>query len=128
MNYNATMTVSQAQHPSSKEPKMDINYLKNIRNMAARQTAAAESQQQYQPTTEGDVWPQQSVYDLNFEEFFRNANESTNEAIRQTMSQLRAADEADAAAAAEAVFGPGVGGYGVVEEPQPATETFADQF
>jgi len=107
---------------------MNNNYLHNLKNLKHSQPQPVEQTPQYQSTTEGDVWPQQSIYDLNFEEFFRTANESTNEAIRQTMSQLRAADEADAAAAAEAVFGPGVGGYGVVEEPQPAAETFPDQF
>jgi len=106
---------------------MDINYLKNIKNIAARQTAS-EPQQQFEPTAEGDAWPKQSVFDINFEEFFRASSESTNEAIRQTMSQLRALDQAEAAAAAEAVFGPGEGGYGVVEDSEPATETFADQF
>jgi hypothetical protein len=80
------------------------------------------------PEQQEDVWPKQSVFDINFAEFFRASSESTNEAIRQTMSQLRALDQAEAAAAAEAVFGPGEGGYGVVEESQPATETFADQF
>jgi len=107
---------------------MNKNYLQNIRNIKQSQPQPVEQTPQYQPTAEGDAWPQQSVYDLNFEEFFRSSSDSTNEAIRQTMSQLRALDQAEAAAAAEAVFGPGEGGYGVVEDSEPATETFADQF
>jgi hypothetical protein len=110
---------------------MNKNYLQNIRNIKQSQPQPVEQTPQYQPTPEGDAgsgWPKQSVYDINFEEFFRASSESTNEAIRQTMSQLRALDQAEAAAAAEAVFGPGESGYGVVEESQPATETFADQF
>ena len=108
---------------------MDINYLKNIKNIAARQTAS-EPQQQFEPIAEVDAgsgWPQESVYDINFEEFFRTSQESTNNAIREAMEYMRAADEADALAAAEAAFG-GDRGFGTVVEAEPATETFPDQF
>jgi len=109
---------------------MCINQLKNIRNIAARQLAG-EPQQQIQPTAEVDAGSERSktsIYDLDLKAFFDALSDSDNEAIRQTIAQIRAADEADVAAAAEAVFGPGVGGYGVVEEPLPAAETFPDQF
>ena len=122
------MTAAAALIQSSKDKPMDKQYLSNLRNIKQSQPQPVEQTPQYQPTAEGDAWPQQSVYDLNFEEFFRTSSDSTNEFIRQTMAHHRALDEADAAAAAEAVFGPGVGGYGVVEESEPATETFADQF
>ena len=110
---------------------MDKQYLSNLRNIKQSQPQPVEQTPQYQPTNEVDAgsgWPKGSVYEIDFKEFFAASTASTNEAIRQTMAELRAADEADAAAAAEAVFGPGVGGYGVVEEPQPAAETFPDQF
>jgi hypothetical protein len=108
---------------------MDINYLKNIKNIAARQTAS-EPQQQFEPTAEVDAgsgWPKSSVYDIDFKEFFRAANESTNNSIREAMEYMRVADAADAAEAAEAAFG-GDRGHGVVEESQQAYEAFPDQF
>ena len=110
---------------------MNKNYLQNIRNIKQSQPQPVEQTPQYQPTPEGDAgsgWPKASIYDIDLKEFFGASTASTDDFIRQTMAHHRALDEADAAAAAEAVFGPGVGGYGVVEESEPATETFADQF
>jgi hypothetical protein len=105
---------------------MNNNYLHNLKNLKHSQPQPVEQTPQYQPTTEADVWPKQSIYDINFEEFFRAANESTNNSIREAMEYMRVADAADAA---EAAFGGDRGhGYGVVEESQPATETFSDQF
>ena len=90
---------------------MNKNYLQNIRNIKQSQPQPVEQAPQQRLQTIADVsseqqadagsgWPKQSVYDINFEEFFRASSESTNEAIRQTMSQLRALDQAEAAAAA----------------------------
>jgi hypothetical protein len=110
---------------------MNKQYFQNIRNIKPQPQTAAEPQPQYQPTNEGDAgtgWPKASIYDIDLKEFFGASTASTDDFIRQTMAHHKALDQADAAAAAEAVFGPGVGGYGVVEESEPATETFADQF
>ena len=111
---------------------MNRNYLKNIKNIKP-QTAAEPQQQRLQPIADvseqqEDVWPKESIYDIDLASFIRASYESTDRSIREAMAYLNDTPAVDAAEAASASFGGGGQGYGTVVEPEPAYEVLPDQF